>query len=410
MTLNSTGFAPALKEMYPDDVLKDMTIEDHALLAMIPKDENAYGNPIVVPVIYGKPQGRSASLSTAITNSGNTALKQFDLTMASDYAIAEIDRLTALRSENDEGAFAKAIETEMDGAVSVCAQSLARALYGDGHGHIGQIGAASVANPMVLTLLDINDIVNFEIGMVIEADDTEAGSSLRTTPATATLAGIDRDLGTVTTGYDNSGGATNWAANDYLYQDGDESAMLSGLAAWVPSTAPGATTFFGVDRTADVTRLGGVRVTGTGLPVESALLKLASKVSREKGKPRWAFVNDVAYYELITSLGSKVSFVEQAVTADVYFSGVRIHGPKGVLDVFPDFECPSQRAYVLTPESLKLYSVNPAPHIFDEDNDQKLLRAATADTYQARIGYYAQLGMSAPGWNGVVTLDAFTFA
>lgn len=409
MALNMTNFEFALKEMYPDDVLKDMTFSDNPLLGMLEKDEDAGGELIKVPCIYGNPQGRSASLSTAITNKGNSAGVAFLLTRSSDYSVASIAREVMLASRGNAEAFAEAAEVEVDGAVNACVNSLARSLYGDGHGHIGQAGTPTVANPMVITLQDINDIANFELNMVIEADDTEAGTSLRTTPATATIDGIDRDAGSITTDYDNSGGGTNWAAADYLFQDGDESAKLSGLAAWLPASAPGATAFFGVARNADTTRLGGNRVVGTGMPVEQAILKLAAKIGREKGKPDCAFLNDVQYHELIVSLGSKVEFVRQGVTADVWFSGVVVHGPRGPIEIYPDHNCPSAVAYVLQKNTWTLYSIDKAPHIFDLDNDQEFLRETTADAYEVRVGYYAQLGCKAPGWNGRVSLDAATF-
>lgn len=411
MTLNTTNFAFALKEMYPPDVMKDMTSENRPLLAMLDKDEKAGGKTITVPMIYANPQGRSATLSTAITNKGNTTGAEFSLTRVSDYAVASIDRETILASEGDKGAFAAAVETEMDGAVNNASNSLAKSLYRDGHGHIGQVSSVTTANPMVITLEDINDIANFEVGQVLVCDNTEAGSSLLATPASVTVDGIDRDLGTITTNFDNSGPTTDWddAGSEYLFQSGDQGLMLSGLSAWVPSTAPSATTFFGVDRTADTTRLGGVRVTGTGMPVEQALHKLAAKVSREGGKPDCAYISDVQYHEMMLSLGSKVEYVEQGVTADVYFSGAVIHGPRGKIEVYPDHWCPSRRGYVLTKNTWKLYSLRGAPHIFDADNDQKLLRETTTDAYEVRVGYYAQLGCSAPGWNGVATLDAATF-
>jgi hypothetical protein len=407
--LNLTNFAFAMKEMYPDDVLKDMTFENNPWLAMCEKDEDVEGDTIPVPVIYGNPQGRSASLSTAITNKGNTKGASFALTTAEDYSVASIARKAILASRGDAGAFARAAEVEVDGAINTCVRSLAKALYGDGNGQLGQIASVTSADPMVITLSDINDISNFEVGMVLTSDDTADGSSLRATPATATIAGIDRDLGTITTGFDNSGPTTDWAANDYLFQQGDGGAMLKGNGAWVPTTAPASTAFFGVDRTSDVTRLGGVRLTGTGMDVTKALLKLASKITRENGTPDCAFVNDVQYHEAIVELGAKVEYVKQGMSAEVYFSGIIIHGPRGPIEVYPDYNCPSNLAYVLQKNTWTLYSYDKAPHIFDLDNDQEFLRETTADSYEVRVGYYAQLGCKAPGWNGVATLDAATF-
>jgi len=123
-----TNFEFALKEMYPEDVLRDMTFENNPLLAMLDKDEDSGGELIKCPVIYANPQGRSAVLSTAITNKGNTSGVAFLLTRASDYAVASIQREVMLASKGDAEAFAKAAEVEVDGAVNTCVRSLSRHL------------------------------------------------------------------------------------------------------------------------------------------------------------------------------------------------------------------------------------------------------------------------------------------
>jgi len=408
MTLNSTNYAYALKELYPDDVLKDMTYTDNPFYAMCEKDENAGGKTITVPVIYGDSTGGSATFSDAVANVKQHAGVEFSVTRVSDYSLAHIQRETMLASRGDPAAFAEAAEIEVDKAFNNSVRSIAKQMYQDGHGHQAQIGSLTVANPMVITLSDINDISNFELNMTIVADDTETGASPRATPAEAVVAGIDRSLGTITTAYDNSGGATNWAAADYLFRDGDESATASGLAGWIPATVT-STAFFGVDRTTDSDRLGGSRITGTGLGVEIALLKLSSKICREGGKPDCAFLNPVQYFELMQTLGGKVEYVEQGVTANVFFSGVRIWGPSGPIEVYPDHNCPSQVAYVLKKSSWIVYSVDMAPHIMDIGTDQEFLRLAASDAAEIRVGAYFNLSSNEPRANGRVSLDAATF-
>lgn len=405
MTLDTTSYAFALKELYPDDVLMDMTYQNNPLLAMVDKDTNAGGEYITVPVIYGNPQGRSATFADAISNKGATAGIQFQLTRKSDYSIAAIQREVMLASKNDPHAFARASKVEIDGAFNTATRSLAKALYGDGSGSLGVIGAVSTAAAAVITLDDINDITNFEVGMVLECNDTANATSLRSDPATASVTAVDRGLGTITTDL-NSTSTTDWEATDFLFQEGDAGNMLTGLAGWVPTTAPTSSKFFDVDRSKDTVRLGGVRHVGTAQSVEEAMIDLASKVGREGGAPDCGLLNNVQYRNLIKSLQSKVEYIKQGVTANVSFSGVRIYGGPVALEVYQDFNCKSSRGYALQKNTWKLYSINPAPHIFDSGNDQNMLREANADAYEVRCGYYAQLGCKAPGYNGVVTLAA----
>ena len=59
---------------------------------------------------------------------------------------------------------------------------------------------------------------------------------------------------------------------------------------------------------------------------------------------------------------------------------------------------------MLTKDTWKLYSLGAAPKILDSDG-LKMLREASADSVEVRVGYYAQLGSNAPGFNGIVKLS-----
>jgi hypothetical protein len=53
----------------------------------------------------------------------------------------------------------------------------------------------------------------------------------------------------------------------------------------------------------------------------------------------------------------------------------------------------------------KLYSLGKCPRILDSDG-LKMLRESSADAVQVRVGYYAQVGCRAPGWNVNVLLQS----
>ena len=107
--------------------------------------------------------------------------------------------------------------------------------------------------------------------------------------------------------------------------------------------------------------------------------------------------------DLQKSLGSKVQYVDLTVNGDIGFRGIMINGPRGPIKVVPDQNCKSDIAYMLQLDMWKLYSLGPAPQILDLDGN-KMLREASADAYEVRVGYYAQLGCRAPGFNCRVAL------
>ena len=67
-------------------------------------------------------------------------------------------------------------------------------------------------------------------------------------------------------------GVSAAAASDYICQSGDLNAKIKGLAAWLPSTAPSATAFFGVDTAGQGTRIAlfGVDISSGELTTTSA--------------------------------------------------------------------------------------------------------------------------------------------
>lgn len=395
MSLDLTNYAPALKQYYSDTRVENMVYKDHPFLAMLGKDEKFFGKNLPIPIIYGNPQGRSATFSKAKANKTNSQLKDFLLTRAKDYSLASIDNETAEASENDQGAFMKALTVEIDGAFQSATNSLAQSLFGNGSGRIGNIGA--IAGD-VITLADIEEVVYFEVGMELVFALTELGA-LRSATSTTILA-VDRDNGTVEVDA-GSIAAVGALVGDFIFVDGDQGLKLKGLDSWLPATAPTAgDNHFGVDRSADPTRLAGVRVDGSALPIEEALIKGAARGNREGGRLDVCFISYARFEDLEKALGSKVQYmVSQAFgRADIGFEGIAIKSNKGTINVIADPFCPSDVAYMLTMKTWKLYSLKKAIRILDLDGN-RMLRESDADAVELRIGGYAQLGCNAPGFN-----------
>lgn len=402
MALDLTSFDSALKQHYTNDMVENMVYKDNPLLAMLPKMENFGGKNLPIPIIFGNPQGRSATFSTAKSNKGNSKLEDFVLTRNKDYSLASIDNETIEASKGDANAFLEAATVEIDGAIQSATRSLAVSLYGTGSGSIGQASGSTTGT--TTTLSEPEDVTNFEIGMELVFSTADGGGAVKS--GSVTITGVDRDTGVIThdaaTAID---GGTGIAANDYIFVEGDYDLKLKGLRAWLPDNTPSATAFFGVDRTQDATRLGGIRFDGSALPIEEALVSAAARAGREGGRPDHCFMSYNKFSDLEKALGSKVQYVDvQSTNAEVGFRGILIHGPRGPIRVVPDQNCPDSRAFMLQMDVWKLYSLGKAPKILDSDG-LKMLREADDDAVEVRVGYYAQLGCRAPGWNVNVKLD-----
>ena len=403
MALDLTSFDAALKQHYTSDMVEMMVYKDNPFLALVAKYEDFGGRNLPIPLIYGNPQGRSATFSNAQTRGAVTSsqLQDFVLTRVKDYSIATIDNETLEASKGNANAFMEAATTEIDGAINSLTRSLAISLFRDSSGAIGQLNAepAETSGTFVMVLKSTEDVTNFEIGQVLVAYAAKSGGSAKTSDgsdADWVIAGVNRSSGELTlTGTYNSSGTL--AANDYLFVDGDRGLKLSGLEGWIPASAPSATAFFGVDRSVD-TRLGGLRLDGSSLPIEEALIDGASLCAREGGKIDHFFMSYDKYAELEKALGSKVQYIDLNVNAQVGFRGIVINGPRGPIKCIPDQNCPSGSVFGLQLNMWKLYSLGKAVRVIDSDGLQ-MLRQASADGVEVRYGFYGNLGCRAPGYN-----------
>lgn len=407
--LDLTSFAAALKTLYSSKRIENLTYASNPLLAMIPKNESFTGDSLKQPLVYGNVKGRSATFATAQTNKAASNYAAFTVTRVKDYALASIDNETLEASKSDKGAFMRAAQAEIDSAFRALGRSIATALYRSGTGSVGVVATGGISTTS-LTLASPGDVVNFEVGMKVQHSATD-GSALLSSAAAATLVGINRDTGTLIA-------SANWtttlsepiAAGHFLYIQGDAQnagsarTKISGLRAWIPTTAPSNTAFFGVDRSVDVTRLGGVRYDGSALTIEEALVNGVSRVATEGGKTDYIFMNPLDVRNLVNSLGTKVMYTQHKV-GDIGFQGIQVACDTGAVTVMSDLNCPQGYAFLLQMDTWELASLGKAPRLLDSDGN-RFLREASADAIEVRCGFYGNLVCNAPGFNAVVTLPS----
>lgn len=400
---NLTTMNAALKELYSGQVVENLVYKNNPFMAMLKKNTDFGGKYKPVPIQIGVSQGRSATFVTAQANQSAAVVNSFLLTRVADYSIATIDNQTMLASQSDKMTFLNGSKLLIDSAIRSCTNSVASALFRSGTGSIGQIGSISTG---VITLLNLNDVVQYEVNMVLQSNATDGG-----TPRAALgyVIAVDRGLGTVTVSATSGGAAgtpASWAANDYLLVQGDVNLKASGLAAWIPQAAPSATLFYGVDRTVDPVRLAGVRYDGSAQSIEEALIDSSSLLAREGGEPNVAIVSYASYSALEKSLGSKCVYVDLKGPAEIAFKGIMINGAASEIKVFPDRNCQPLTAYLLQMDTWALEGLGDVPQILKYGDNLEMLRVYNADAGEVRIGAYFNLSSNAPGWNANVKLSA----
>lgn len=425
----ATNQLAALKELYVDnqDFMVDLVYRKNPLLALVPKDESPSGlagKYIPCPVVYGTGQGRSADFGTSQTNQTAPLDVSYFVYRVKNYQTVSITNELLEATKNDAGAFIDAAKLAMDTGIRNLTNDIALGLFSDGSGARGQISAISSG---VITLTNVTDVVNFEVNMTLVSYSVSGTTPTQSTAAAlGYVIAVNRTAGTVTVAASGIGGSaatpTNWSTTfKYLAVQGDitfasgslaisssGALKLAGLQAWLPTTAPTAgDSFWGVDRSADPTRLGGVRFDGSSEQIEEALIDASALVAREGGQPEMCFMNFASYAALIKGLGSKVQYVDvEHNSAKIAFKGVQVIGDYGPINVVPDRSCPAQTAYLLTMDSWKLRTLNKCPHILTygmEGLDG--IRVYNSDALEVRLGMYGNLICNAPGYNCVVQLS-----
>ncbi len=400
--------------------MKDLVYKENPFLALVPKNESPdgfAGKYIPVPLEYGAPAGRSHTFANAQAQQTATSLVSYFVYVIQDYELVTITNLLMEQTKSDAGAFVDAAKLQMDGGFRNITNNIAFELFADGSGVRGTIASATGTGPYVITLSNAQQIVQFEVGMTLQNVTITAGTVvINASSATGTVTAVNRATGVITVAAATD---ASWAlAGNGLVIAGDitagalttSSALgLSGLAAWIPTTSPASNdSFWGVNRSADPTRLAGCRYDASAFTIEEGMTNALAFLNREGGKPDLCIMDFASYASLVNALGAKVQYVQvNHDEVEVAFEGITFQSAYGRVTVLADRSCPPQTAYLLTMSTWKLRSLGKVPHILTYGMEGlEGLRVGNADALEIRIGYYGNLICSAPGWNCVVTLSA----
>ncbi len=338
------------------------------------------------------------------------------LTRVMDYSIASIDGEAAEATKGDNMAFLNALTAHIDAAMSSLADAIETFIFRNGEGWIGAISSGSNVATNTVTLADINDVVNFEVGMSLNAiDPADPDGATRNTDAEEVLAAVNRSTGQLrSTNAAWNTAITAIAAGDLLAvagdaADGGADVKLAGFEGWIPATAPtSGDSWYGVDRSVD-SRLMGQRYDGTAVSVEEALIDGQSVGSREGGVIDRCLLNHVQMRTLKKELGSRIEYMKvpsrgaKSDYASISFRAVVLEGDNGPVEAMACNKCPSNVSWLMDWSTWKFYTLGPAVKFLMLDG-LRILRQSSADGYEVRIGMRGNIGCNAPGWNTRVSL------
>jgi hypothetical protein len=427
---NSVNQVAALKELYVDDkdYMKNIVYAKNPWLAMIPKNESPdgfAGKYIPVPLEYGNPQGRAHTFANAQNQQTASDVVSYFVYAVQDYQLVTITNLLMEQTKSNAGAFVDEASRTMDNGFRNLSNNMAFEGFAGGTSSRGVISAAGIAYAaptITLTLANSQSVVQFEVGMTLQATATDGGAALQTVPGTidaAQVASVNRGSGVITLTVVQGTPQTSWGAGDFLQVLGDigiggASTIagmlgLSGLNAWVPPVDPPANdNYWGVNRSADPTRLGGLRYNASAFSIAEGLTNSLAYANREGAAIDLIIIDFVSYSSLINELGAKVQYVQlEHDEVEVAFEAIHFHSAYGKIPVVADRSCQAQTAWCLTTDTWKFRTLGKAPHILTYGMEGlEGLRVGNADALEIRMAYYGNEINSAPGYSMQVALSA----
>lgn len=401
-TATIANVAPIVKELYPQSAIDSLVYKKSPLLGRVKKTTDAKGSPIRLSLAYAPTEGLSADFSVAQNRKGVSSYAAFSLTTVDEYGLFSVPT-KEVRAVRDKGALVNLLKDQGDKTFAGMGERMSAALYRNHGGAKGVIESGQDTD--TLTIVNKSDMVNFNKGQWI-ASSANDGTSGTVSTNEVQITALDRQARTITA-------AAAWHADfddgDYLFGEGDFGAKLSGLESWVPSSAPSATTFFGLDRTSDATRLGGLRYAADAAfdqTIEGTLINAAADVSVEGGSPTDAFCNPRDFAQLVREIGDKTSYEwmnakgsDGSAMPKIGYRALKLTGQDGDMTIYADRWCPFGVMWMLQLDTWELFSYGALPGWLDDDGKGQMLREGSADAMEGRIGCYWQLGCKAPGWN-----------
>jgi hypothetical protein len=402
----------ALKQLYPQKRLPELTFQKHPFWGIVKKRTDFGGRNAQISNQFAPTAGGSADFSVALTRKQGAAYEDFVVTRKKDYSVWSIDTETVRATKGDAMALGKAVEKESMAAWNTIRRSISISLFRNGGGARGLI--LSGGGTTTLQLANRADARFFEKNMWIDSDTTDGTSGAVAGFPLQITGGVDRVLGRLTRSAGNWNAGGGYGDGHYLFRDGDFGAMLSGLDAWLPATVT-STSFYGVDRTQDSVRLGGVRYTANAITdstIERTLVNASAETGLQgDGTCDVVIVNPLTWGKLNNEIGSKTEYTimpaqsHKGTLASIGYKTIELMGAGGPMKIIADGDCPTTLAYMLQLDTWTLATLGEGPGWIDEDGN-RMLREGSADAIEGRLGFFGNLWCENPGANCRIDLTA----
>ncbi len=403
-----------LRDLWPQKAIYDELLSASPSLGILKKDTSFYESHRFIDVGYGAPQGVGPDFGIAKAGKTASKTKEFSITAVTMYGLFSLSGRLMRQAKGDKAVIVKPLARESKNVIMQYKRDLSRYLHGNGGGALGTIsGTTSTAT---MTLGDTNTNRFVEQGMTLNSSSTD-GTTGSVNVGSVTVASVVRNLdGNSTVTVDQASwiaGIPGVVTGDYIFRAGAFGAVMTGFEGWNPAADPGATSFFGVDRTADVQRLGGVRINCAGKSPREAALRAARIMTDVGASPDTYILSTTDWEALALELQSagtlKYTQVPSAAIGKFNFGlkyeAIQLMGPRKMINVISDADATVGVGRMLQLDTWTLASTGELVSIIEGGaGPNGMMMEDASDAFESRLVGDFQLYCEAPGYNGRVAL------
>lgn len=402
-----TNFVNELKHYYHPEKVANMMYDHNPLLKMIKKRTDWTGYTWELPIKQGGHQGGGGSFAQAKKFKRAGVHQRFSIPFVRAYQLADVDNALIDFSANSKGSFiVDALQNAVEDSITQHGNSTAAHLV-NASGQAGARGLISGAptgtGPDTATLADPDQVINFEIGMVLSYGTTAANAAAIADADLVEVTAVDRHAGTVTY---SIGAGDQPADGDYLFLSGDEDSVITGIGDYLVDHSAGApSALHGMTRTSDPTRLAGIFY-DADTPNDNTedAIRFAMSKARRLGqqKAHVCVVSPDRFTDLgmlvdSSAAAGRTEYPGNSPLAKLGVKTIAVFGALGEVPVMVDPYVTDNVGYLLDLDTWCLLSAGPWGKFLR--NDGRGRTNEDSDSLEIRFGGYGNLGCSAPGKN-----------
>lgn len=396
--LTLTNADKVLKEFYLAPVREQLNNAVKTLAQFEKNYEDIVGKRAYVPIHVSRNSGIGARADGgSLPTAGNQGYEDSLVTLKHQYARIKVTGPTIRASARDEGAFIRAVDSEMKGAVNDLKRDINRQVFGTSNGKIAQCGTTTTSTTIVLnSSATATQLRQLEVGMVI---DIGTVASPTTIAGSVTIQSIDRTAKTMVV----SGSNVSTTSSHFIFRagnGGDSSSQkeITGLQTQIASSG----TLFDVDpSTYDVWVSTVSSNSGTNRQLTEDLIQnLADDVEIASGSTPSLWVGS---YGVVRSFGGLLATQKRfvnTVALKAGWSGIELNtGAEGAAFA-KDRDCPANTAFAISPDKFVEYRM--ANYDWADYDGRSLRNVAGEDAWEAFLVIDHEFATSQRNAHGVL--------